>query len=82
MSILILIMSLMFYNRMSFSKSIQSRGTALYFQDFSGGRVVQAKYNAKGLQYHKDDWLGILIFLILMSLTDLVAFDLGIFIHT
>ena len=55
MTILILVMSLMFYNRMGFSKSIQSRGTALYFQDFSGGRVVQAKYNAKGLQYHKDD---------------------------
>ncbi len=54
----------------------------MYFQDFSGGRVVQAKYNAKGLQYHKDDWLGILIFFILMSLTDLVAFNLGIFIYT
>ena len=75
-------MSLMFYNRMGFSKSIQSKGTDLYFQDFSGGRVVQAKYNAKRLQYYTDDWLGILIFFILMSLTDLVAFNLGIFIYT
>lgn len=54
----------------------------MYFQDFSGGRVVQAKYNAKGLQYNKDDWLGILIIFILMSLTDLVTFNLEIFIYT